>query len=66
MKRVKTNHPDSKEIFINAINDNQVIAYPTDTIYGLGTAINNDEGIEKKNKYDENARTANEYCNGKL
>ena len=49
MKRVKTNHPDSKEIFINAINDNQVIAYPTDTIYGLGTAMNNDEGIERIN-----------------
>ena len=49
MKRVKTNHPDSKEIFINAIHDNQVIAYPTDTIYGLGTAMNNDEGIERIN-----------------
>ena len=38
MKRVKIDHPDAKEIFINAIHDNQVIAYPTDTIYGLGTA----------------------------
>ena len=42
MKRVKIDHPDAKEIFINAIHDNQVIAYPTDTIYGLGTAMNND------------------------
>ena len=49
MKRVKINHPDAKEIFINAIHDNQVIAYPTDTIYGLGTAINNDEGIQRIN-----------------
>lgn len=49
MKRVKIDHPDAKEIFINAINDNQVIAYPTDTIYGLGTAMNNDEGIERIN-----------------
>ena len=49
MKRVKINHPDAKEIFINAIHDNQVIAYPTDTIYGLGTAINNDEGIKRIN-----------------
>jgi len=49
MKRVKIDHPDAKEIFINAIHDNQVIAYPTDTIYGLGTAINNDEGIERIN-----------------
>ena len=49
MKRVKINHPDAKEIFLNAIHDNQVIAYPTDTIYGLGTAINNDEGIKRIN-----------------
>jgi len=49
MKRVKINHPDAKEIFVNAIRDNQVIAYPTDTIYGLGTAINNDEGIKRIN-----------------
>ena len=49
MKRVKIDHPDAKEIFINAIHDNQVIAYPTDTIYGLGTAMNNDEGIERIN-----------------
>ena len=49
MQRVKINHPDAKEIFINAIHDNQVIAYPTDTIYGLGTAINNDKGIERIN-----------------
>ena len=49
MKRVKINHPDANEIFLNAIHDNQVIAYPTDTIYGLGTAMNNDEGIERIN-----------------
>ena len=39
MKRVKINHPDAKEIFLNAIHDNQVIAYPTDTIYGLGLSL---------------------------
>ena len=39
MKRVKIDHPDAKEIFINAIHDNQVIAYPTDTIYGLGLSL---------------------------
>ena len=49
MKRIKTKHPDAKKIFINALNDNQVIAYPTDTIYGLGTAMNNDEGIQRIN-----------------
>ena len=49
MKIVKINHPDAKEIFIDALHDNQVIAYPTDTIYGLGTAMNNDEGIKRIN-----------------
>ena len=49
MKRIKTDHPDAKKIFISALNDNQVIAYPTDTIYGLGTAMNNDEGIKRIN-----------------
>ena len=49
MKRVKTDDPNSVEIFINALKNNQIIAYPTDTIYGLGTAMNNDEGIERIN-----------------
>ena len=49
MKRIKTDHPDAKKIFISALNDNQVVAYPTDTIYGLGTAMNNDEGIKRIN-----------------
>ena len=49
MKRIKIDYPDAKKIFINALNDNQVIAYPTDTIYGLGTAIYNDEGIRRIN-----------------
>jgi len=49
MKRIKSDHPDSMEIFIDALKDNQVIAYPTDTIYGLGTAIDNDKGIDRIN-----------------
>ena len=53
MKRIRTDHPDSIEIFINSLNDNQVIVYPTDTIYGLGTAINNDKGIERINLMKE-------------
>ena len=40
MKRVKTDDPNSVEIFINALKNNQIIAYPTDTIYGIGTDIN--------------------------
>ena len=49
MKRIKTDHPDSIKIFINALNENQVIVYPTDTIYGLGTAIDNNKGIDRIN-----------------
>ena len=49
MKRVKTNDPNSVDIFINALKNNQIIAYPTDTIYGLGTDINNNEGIDRIN-----------------
>lgn len=50
MIRLKTNHSNAKEIFIKALNDNKVIAYPTDTIYGVGTAISNNEGIRRINK----------------
>ena len=49
MKRVKTNDPYSVDIFINALKNNQIIAYPTDTIYGLGTDINNNKGIDRIN-----------------
>ena len=49
MKRVKTNDPNSVDIFINALKNNQIIAYPTDTIYGLGTDINNNKGIDRIN-----------------
>ena len=49
MKRVKTNNPNSVDIFINALKNNQIIAYPTDTIYGLGTDINNNKGIDRIN-----------------
>jgi len=49
MKRVKTDDPNSVDIFVNALKNNQIIAYPTDTIYGLGTDINNNEGIDRIN-----------------
>ena len=49
MKRVKTDDPNSVDIFINALKNNQIIAYPTDTIYGLGTDINNNKGIDRIN-----------------
>ena len=50
MKRITINHPNAVKIFIEALNNKKVIAYPTDTIYGLGTAINNEVGIDRINK----------------
>jgi len=49
MERIKITQPGAMKKFINALNENKIIAYPTDTIYGLGTAIDNDCGIDKIN-----------------
>ena len=49
MKRIKIDHPDAIKEALLALADNKVIAYPTDTIYGIGTDINNIQGIEKIN-----------------
>ena len=50
MIRVKINQPNDSEIFLKALKENKVIAYPTDTIYGVGTAVTNDKGIDKINE----------------
>ena len=49
MKRIKIDDPNSLEIFVKALRNNQIIAYPTDTIYGLGTDIDNNKGIDRIN-----------------
>ena len=49
MKRISINHPNAINAALLALRQNQVIAYPTDTIYGIGTDIDNDQGIEKIN-----------------
>lgn len=49
MEKIKTTHPGAMKKFIDALNENKIIAYPTDTIYGLGTAIDNDCGIDRIN-----------------
>ena len=49
MIRVKINQTNASEMFLKALKENKVIAYPTDTIYGVGTAVNNDQGIDKIN-----------------
>ncbi|OQX82902.1 threonylcarbamoyl-AMP synthase [candidate division KSB1 bacterium 4484_87] len=42
-------HPDSEELdkAVAIIENGGVIGYPTDTIYGLGADINNDQAVEK-------------------
>ena len=49
MKRIPIDHPDAINIALLALKQNQVIVYPTDTIYGIGTDIDNDLGIKKIN-----------------
>ena len=49
MKRISIDHPDAINVALLALQQNQVIVYPTDTIYGIGTDIDNDSGIQKIN-----------------
>ena len=50
MKRISIDHPDAINHILLALKNNQVIAYPTDTIYGVGTDIDNNLGIKKINQ----------------
>jgi len=50
MKRISIDHPDAINHILLALTNNQVIAYPTDTIYGIGTDIDNDLGIKEINR----------------
>ena len=49
MKKISINHPDTIKETLLALKLNKIIVYPTDTIYGIGTDINNDEGINRIN-----------------
>jgi len=49
MKRISIDHPQAISATLMALRDNKIIAYPTDTIYGIGTDIDNDKGINKIN-----------------
>ena len=49
MKRISIDHPQAISATLIALRDNKIIAYPTDTIYGIGTDIDNNEGINKIN-----------------
>lgn len=56
MKRIKSNHPDAMKSFLNALNNKEIVAYPTDTIYGIGTDAENTNGIIKINKIKKRAQ----------
>ena len=49
MIRISIDHPGAISATLIALRDNKIIAYPTDTIYGIGTDIDNNEGINKIN-----------------
>mgnify|MGYP001182775571 FL=1 len=49
MKRIKIDDPDAIKETLLALEYNQIVAYPTDTIYGIGTDMENIQGIEKIN-----------------
>ena len=49
MKRVLINDVNAVDQVITSLKNNEIIVYPTDTIYGVGTDANNDGGIQKIN-----------------
>ena len=49
MRRISINDKDSINITIPSLLNGEVVCYPTDTIYGIGTDPKNENGIEKIN-----------------
>ena len=49
MKRVLINNVNAVDQVITSLKNKEIIVYPTDTIYGIGTDANNDSGIQKIN-----------------
>ena len=49
MRRISINDKDAINTTIASILNGEVVCYPTDTIYGIGTDVKNESGIEKIN-----------------
>ena len=49
MKRILINDVNAVDQVITSLKNKEIIVYPTDTIYGIGTDANNDSGIQKIN-----------------
>ncbi len=49
MRRISINDKDAINTTIASLLNGEVICYPTDTIYGIGTDTKNENGIEKIN-----------------
>ena len=49
MRRISINDKDAINTTISSLVNGEVVCYPTDTIYGIGTDVKNESGIEKIN-----------------
>ena len=49
MRRISINDKDAINTTIASLLNGEVVCYPTDTIYGIGTDVKNESGIEKIN-----------------
>ena len=49
MRRISINDKDAINTTIASLVNGEVVCYPTDTIYGIGTDVKNESGIEKIN-----------------
>ena len=45
MKRIFINDANAIDQAITSLTNKEIIVYPTDTIYGIGTDANNDRGL---------------------
>jgi len=44
---IRENHPQVLDIAVRLLHAGELVAYPTDTVYGLGAAARNDEAVHR-------------------